>query len=52
MKKIKLNERQKSLLMIIAVFVVVISGTIIYLNRIERINSGELIVQCECNKDK
>jgi len=51
-KHYKLNEKGKTLLYVILIFAVVIIGTILYLNRIEKINNGEMIVVCECERDK
>lgn len=52
MKRIKLNDNAKSLLMIIAVFAVVIVGTILYIKQIDRVNKKEIYVVCDCEMDK
>lgn len=50
MKKYKLNERGKLLVMTVLMFAVVIVGTIIYLDRIEKISNGTMTVQCDCGE--
>ena len=51
-KRFRLNERGKNLLYVVMIFTIVIIGTILYLDRIEKINNGEMTVVCECERDK
>lgn len=51
-KHYRLNEKGKTLLFMILVFMIVIIGTILYLDRIEKINNGEMKITCNCERDK
>ena len=51
-RKINLTEFGKNFLIIVAIFTFVISATLFYVDRLNKINSGKFIVECDCNMDK
>lgn len=49
-KKYRLNERGQILLWFILTSIIVIGATLIYTDRIEKIDNGEMTVQCKCGE--
>lgn len=51
-KRYRLNENGKMMLFSIVMLIVVVATTLIYVDRVKKINNGELKVTCNCERDK
>ena len=51
-KRYRLNENGKMMLFSIVMLIVVVATTLIYVDRVKKINNGELKVICDCERDK
>ena len=47
MKRLVLKQWVKDTLVMIPIIVMVVAGTLVYMNRIEKISTGEMVMQYE-----